>query len=99
MCIPGSEGLRQTDYEEIVSDPMKVNQIVNILIRYNRLDPKIAKQLFFVIPRIDAWDFCRYRDGKVELRHLRSKIIGLPKDLVTLEDIDQRVAELKREIA
>lgn len=31
----------------------------------------------FVIPRIDAWDFARYRDGKVELRHLRSKILGL----------------------
>ena len=100
MCIPGNDALSQAEYEEIVSDPIKVDQIVSILIRYNKLDPKITENLLFVIPRIDAWDFCRYRDGKVELRHLRSKVLGLPKDwLVSLEDINQRVAEYEREIA
>ena len=58
------------------------------------------EDLIFVIPRIDSWDFGKFRDGKVELRHLRSKILGLPKDcLVTLSDIDERVAELERELA
>lgn len=82
-----------------MSDQAKVDQLSSIIVRYNKLSPQILDELNFVIPRIDAWDFAQYRDGKVELRHLRSKILGLPKGrIVTLEDINARVAEVEREI-
>ena len=53
--------------------------------------------LCFVIPRIDAWDFAKLRDGKVELRHLRSKVLGIPQDyIISIEDVDAKVAEYER---
>ena len=49
--------------------------------------------LCFVLAKIDSYDFTRLRDDKVELRQLRNRILGIPdKFIVTMEDIDQRVA-------
>ena len=46
-----------------------------------------------MLPRIDAFDFARYRDGEVELRHLRNKVLGIPDNfIVNLEDINANVA-------
>lgn len=39
MCIPGTEAITQAEYEEIVDDPIKVDQLASILVRYNRLSP------------------------------------------------------------
>ena len=79
---------------------MKVDQIAHILIRYNKLPKNIMEKLCFVIPKIDSWDFAALRDGKKELRHLRSKILGIPtKWNVDMADIDSKVAELERQIA
>ena len=47
------------------------------------------EELCFVIPKIDPFDFTKYRDGLVELRKLRSQILGISKDyIVNMEDID-----------
>lgn len=54
-------------------------------------------KLCFVIPRIDAWDFAKLRDNKVELRHLRMKALGMPREsLLNMNDIDERVADYER---
>ena len=51
------------------------------------------------MPKIDAWDFTRLRDGKVELRHLRCKILGIePEKLLSEADINVRVAEYASEL-
>ena len=97
MCIPGSEILSNQHYKDIVSDTEKVDQIAQILIRYNKLPQSIIEGLCFVIPRIDAWDFAKYRDGQVELRFLRGKVLGVPKDWsINMEDINAKVAEYER---
>ena len=83
-----------------MDDKVKVDQIANILIRYNKLDAEIMEKLCFVIPRIDSWDFAALRDGRKELRHLRSKILGIPNEWnVNMADIDSKVSEVERQIA
>ena len=58
------------------------------------------EKLCFVIPKIDSWDFAGLRDGKKELRHLRSKILGIPTEWnVNMADIDSKVGELEKQIA
>lgn len=97
MCIPNSPVLTQKRYEEIVSDTNKVDQIALIMIRFNKLSQDMLDKLCFVIPRIDAWDFAKLRDNKVELRHLRMKALGMPREsLLNMNDIDERVADYER---
>ena len=99
MCIPRGEVLSQKRYEDIVSDTENVDQIIQILIRYKKLEPSIIEPLSFVIPRICAWDFAKFRDDKVELRHLRAKVLGIPPNtVVNMDDIDERVAEYERSL-
>ena len=100
MCIPGGAVVPQATYDDIVEDSVKVDQIANILIRFNKLPKEIMEKLCFVIPRIDSWDFAALRDGKKELRHLRSKILGIPNEWnVNMADIDSKVSEVERQIA
>lgn len=57
----------------------------------------MVEPLCFVIPRIDAFDFALFRDGKIELRQLRSKVLGIDKNKIcSLEDINARVADYER---
>ena len=57
------------------------------------------ESLCFLIPRIDAWDFSQLRDGKTELRHLRNKVLGIPKDcIVSMEEINAKVADYERSL-
>jgi len=50
------------------------------------------EDLIFVIPRIEPYDFTKFRDHEVTLRSLRNKILGIPDDyIVRLEDIEARV--------
>ena len=72
LCIPYEEAESRAKYVEITSDSTKVDQIAAILVRYNNLDPSIMGDLCFVIPKIDPFEFKKYRDGQVELRKLRS---------------------------
>ena len=93
LCIPFNQYISKAKYKEIVEEPAKVDQVTSILVRYNKLDPSVAEELSFVLPQIDAFDFARYRDGEVELRHLRNKVLGIPDNfIVNLEDIDANVA-------
>ena len=100
LCIPGSAVMPKADYDDIVEEPVKVDQIALILIRYNKLPKEIFEKLCFVIPKIDSWDFAALRDGRKELRHLRSRILGIPPEWnVNMADIDCKVSEVERRIA
>ena len=69
-----------------------VDQVITILIRFKKLEPSIIKPLTFVLPRISAWDFAKFRDNQVELRHLRAKVLGLPANtVINIDDINERV--------
>lgn len=99
LCIPFEEPVSKAKYVEITSDSTKVDQIAAILVRYNNLDPRIMEELCFVIPKIDPFDFKKYRDGQVELRKLRSQILGINPDfIVNMDDIDARVVEYQRDL-
>ena len=80
LCIPNSQHITNARYREIVRDTDSVEQIARIMIRYNSLPIDLMDMFTFVLPRIDAWDFAQLRDGKVELRHLRCKVIGIHPD-------------------
>ena len=92
LCIPFEEPVSKDRYAEIVQDSRKVDQIVSILIRYNNLDPSMVEYLSFAIPKIDPWDFKRFRDGEIELRKLRNKILRIRDDYIpNMDDINDKV--------
>ena len=67
--------------------------------RYNNFNPSIMEDLCFVIPKIDPLDFKKYRDGLVELRKLRSQILGISNEyIVNMDDIDAKVDEFQRDL-
>ena len=99
LCIPFDEPISKVKYQEITGDPNQVDQIASILIRYKNLDPSIMEELCFVIPKIDPFDFTKFRDGKVEIRKLRSQILGIKKDfIVNMDDIQTKVNEYARDM-
>ena len=92
ICRPFSEPYTNAKYELLTCDSAKVDQIATILIRFKKLDPTCMEDLIFVIPRIEPYDFTKFRDHEVSLRSLRNKILGIPDDyIVRLEDIEARV--------
>ena len=85
--------LTNANYKELVSDEDKVSQISSILMRYNKMDQNIHESLCVLLQKIDAYDFTRLRDDKIQMRHLRCKALGIPQDfIVNLDDIDKTVA-------
>ena len=94
LCIPYADVITNAKYKELVADEFKVNQLASILMRYKKIDHSLLKDLCFVIKRIDAYDFSRFRDDKADLRQLRNKVLNIPDDyIVSLKDIDARVEE------
>ena len=52
-----------------------------------------------MIPKIDPFYFKKYRDGQVELRKLRSQILGISNEyIVNMDDIDAKVDEFQRDL-
>ena len=89
LCVPNSEIYSTNEYNSIMLDDEKRDQIASILIRYNNYDQKIMKDLIFCLPRCDPMDFKRFRDGKIDLRQLRNKVLGIPDDfIVNMDDIN-----------
>lgn len=63
--------------------------MASILMRYNVMETSCLKDLCFVIKRVDAYDFTRLRDDKVDLRALRNKLLGVPDNyIVSMKDIN-----------
>ena len=77
ICRPFTEPYTNVQYEEVTSDSAKVDQIATILIRLNKLDPACVEDLIYVIPKIEPYDFAKFRDLEVALRSLRNKILGI----------------------
>ena len=93
LCIPYAEVITNAEYYKLVKDDDKVSQLASILVRYNRMSTKVLEELCFVLKKIDAYDFTRLRDDKVDVRQLRNRILGIPDNfIVTMEEIDARVA-------
>ena len=96
ICVPGAEIYSKNEYDEIMQDESKRDQIASILIRYNGYDPKMMKDLVFCLPRIDPLEFKKFRDGRIELRSLRNKVLGIPDDfIINMEDINTKCNEAK----
>ena len=52
----------------------------------------MVEYLSFAIPKIDPWDFKRFRDGEIELRKLRNKILRIRDDYIpNMDDINDKV--------
>ena len=99
LCVPGSETYSKNAYDEIMQDSGKRDQIASILIRYNNYDPKIMKDLVFCLDKLDPLDFKKFRDGRIELRSLRNKVLGIPDDfIVNMDDINAKCAAAEKRL-
>ena len=67
LCQPNSEAWPTADYNMLMSDPAKVDQIASILINVQGFQNTLD-EICFVLPKIGPLDFKKYRDTGEGLR-------------------------------